>query len=80
MTIEMMRAVLGWCSIINMGLLLWWFLILVFAHDLVYRLHSKWFKISVETFDAIHYSGIAFFKLAVFVFNIVPYLALRIAG
>ncbi len=80
MTIEMMRAALGWCSIINMGLLLWWFLALVFAHDLVYRFHSKWFKLSPETFDTIHYSGIAFFKIVVFVFNIVPYFALRIVG
>jgi len=80
MTIEMMRAVLGWCSIINMGLLLWWFLILMFAHDWVYRFHSKWFKLSPETFDTIHYTGIAFFKIAVFVFNIVPYFALRIVG
>ena len=80
MSIEMIRAVLGWCSIINMGLLLWWFLILLFAHDWVYRFHSKWFKLSPETFDAIHYTGIAFFKIVVFVFNIVPYFALRIAG
>ncbi len=78
MTIETMRAVLGWCSIINMGLLLWWFLIVTFAHDWVYRFHSKWFKLSVESFDAIHYAGIAFFKVAIFVFNIVPYFALGI--
>ncbi|MFC1646158.1 DUF6868 family protein [Candidatus Omnitrophota bacterium] len=80
MTIEMIRTVLGWCSIINMGLLLWWFLILTLAHDWVYRWHTKWFKIPVEQFDAIHYAGIAFFKIAVFVFNIVPYFALRIVG
>ena len=80
MTIEMMRAVLGWCSIINMGLLLWWFFAITVLHDWVYRFHSKWFKLSVESFDTIHYAGIAFFKIAVFVFNIVPYFALRIVG
>jgi len=80
MTIEMMRAVLGWCSVINMGLLLWWFFAIVVLHDWVYRIHTKWFKLSVESFDTIHYAGIAFFKIAVFVFNIVPYFALRIVG
>jgi len=80
MTIEVIRAALGWCSIINMGLLLWWFLIFTFAHDWVYRFHGKWFKLPVETFDAIHYAGISFFKIAVFVFNIVPYFVLRIVG
>ena len=80
MTIETIRTVLGWCSIINMGLLLWWFLIIVLAHDLVYKWHSKWFKLSAEKFDEIHYAGIAFFKIAIFFFNVVPYCALRIVG
>jgi len=80
MTVDIMRELLGWCSVINMGLLLWWFLIIHFAHDWVYKFHSKWFKVSVETFYAIHYAGIAFFKVGVFVFNIVPYIALRIIG
>jgi hypothetical protein len=80
MTIEMIRAALGWCSIINMGLLLWWFLIIMLAHDWVYKFHSKWFKLSVDRFDEIHYTGIAFFKIAIFFFNVVPYFALRIVG
>ena len=80
MTMEMFRAVLGWCAIINMGLLLWWFLFMMFGGDFVYRLHGKWFPMPRERFNAIHYAGIMCFKLAVFVFNIVPYLALRIVG
>lgn len=54
MTVDILRGVLGWCAVINMGMLLWWFLFLAFAHDWVYRMHSKWFKIPVETFNAIH--------------------------
>ena len=80
MTINLVRDALLWCSVINIGLLLWWFLVLTLAHDWVYRFHGKWFKLSVEQFDAIHYAGIAFFKICVFVFNIVPYIALRIVG
>lgn len=80
MTIEITRDFLGWCSVINMGLLLWWFMFFTLVHDLVYRIHSKWFKLSVERFDAIHYAGMAFFKISIILFNIVPYLALRIVG
>ena len=80
MTIETIRAALGWCSIINMGLLLWWFFAITVLHDFVYRWHTKWFKLSVERFDEIHYAGIAFFKIAIFLFNIVPYFALLIVG
>ena len=80
MTVDILRSALGWCAVINMGLLLWWFLFLVLAHDWVYRMHSKWYKISAENFDAIHYAGMTFFKIMLFAFNIVPYFALRIAG
>ena len=78
MTIEVVREFLAWCTLINIGLLLWWFLWLLFAHDWIYRLHGRWFKLSQERFDAIHYAAIAFFKITVIVFNLVPYLALRI--
>ena len=78
MTIDMIREALGWCSIINIGLLLWWFLFFTLAHDWVYQFHGKWFKLSVDNFDAIHYAGMAFFKICIFLFNIVPYFALRI--
>ena len=80
MTIEIVREFLGWCTLINFGLLLWWFLWLLCAHDFVYRLHGRWFKMSQETFDTIHYAGITFFKLTVLMFNLIPYLALRIIG
>lgn len=78
MSVELVAAVLGWCTLINYGLLILWFLFLTTAHDWTYRLHSKWFKISSEQFDAIHYSLMGIFKLAVVAFNLVPYLALRI--
>lgn len=78
MTVDIFLGVLGWSAVINFGLLMWWFLWILFAHDFVYRIHSKWFKVPVEKFDAIHYAGMAFYKITIIVFNVVPYLALRI--
>jgi hypothetical protein len=78
MTVDILRGVLGWCAVVNMGLLTWWVLFLVFAHDWVYRMHSMWFKVPVEAFSTIHYAGITFFKIAILVFNIIPYFVLRI--
>ena len=80
MTIEIIRDILGWCSVINIGLLIWWLLVITLAHDWIYQFHGKWFKLSVERFDTIHYAGMAFFKICIFLFNIVPYIALRIVG
>ena len=78
MTVELIMAVLGWCTLINLGLLIWWFVFLAVAHDWTRELHTKWFKIPPEQFDAIHYSLMGIFKMGVIVFNLVPYLALRI--
>ncbi len=80
MTLEIIRNALGWCSLINMVLLLFWVLWMKLAHDFVYQFHGKWFKLSEEKFDSIHYSGMLFFKICIFIFNLVPYFALRIVG
>ena len=80
MTIELIRNALGWCALINMGLLLWWFLFFILAHDWMYRFHGKWFNLSVERFDAIHYTGMLLFKIGLLLFNLIPYLALRIVA
>ena len=78
MTAETLRAMLAWCSLINIVLLVLWFLSFILAHDWMYRMHNKWFKMPVETFNSIHYGSMAFFKLGIFLFNLVPYLVLRI--
>ena len=80
MTLVIIRKTLAWCAVINIGLLLWWWLFFALAHDWTYRVHSKWFKLTVEEFDNIHYRCMAFFKISIFLFNLVPYFALRIVG
>lgn len=80
MTLGIIRSALAWCTLIDLGLLMVWFLFFFMAHDWMYRIHSKWYNISVDKFDTIHYAGIAFFKILVLMFNLVPYLALRIVG
>ncbi|MFK5925839.1 MAG: hypothetical protein QM483_04320 [Desulfuromusa sp.] len=80
MTVELFQAVLGWSALINMAILIWWFLFLSFAHDWTYEMHSRFYMISRESFNNIHYVGMMIFKLFIFMFFIVPYIALRIIG
>jgi len=63
MTIELLRELLSWSAVIHIGLLSWWGVIFIFAHDMIYRLHTRWFKIAEDRFDAIHYAGMAFYKI-----------------
>lgn len=80
MSIEIVRSVLLWCTILNYAILLLWAMLLIFAHDGMYRLNSKFFRLTVEQFDLIHYGGIALYKIGVFLFNLMPCIALWIVG
>ncbi|MBI3246634.1 MAG: hypothetical protein HYZ50_09025 [Deltaproteobacteria bacterium] len=80
MSIEATRNFLLWCTVINYGVLLVWFLFFAFAHDWIQRLHGRWFHLSREQFDALHYVGMAIFKIGIILFNLVPYVVLRIVG
>ena len=80
MTIEQLQLFFGWCTVINVAILLFWFVFYLFGHDFMYRFHSRMFKMSKENFDTVHYAGLAIFKIGIFLFNFAPYMALRIIG
>lgn len=80
MSLAVLQGFLGWCTIINMAILLWWFVVFALAPDWIHRLHGRWFQIPRERFDTIHYVGMTVYKSAVFLFNLVPYIALRIVS
>jgi hypothetical protein len=73
------RGVLLWCVGINYGVMLVWFGVFVYAHDWMYRLHTRWFKLSVESFDALHYAGLSIYKIGVILLNLVPLVALYLS-
>ncbi len=79
MTMSEIKEVLIWCLGINYGVMLIWFGVFVYAHDWMYRLHTRWFKLSVETFGALHYAGLSIYKIGVILFNLVPLIALYLS-
>lgn len=80
MSVETVRAFLGWSTLINWGFLLTWWLFLVIARDWTRQVHSRWFALSEDRFDEIHYRGWMTYKIAILLFNLGPYLALRIVS
>ena len=79
-TKENLRIFFGWCSVINLGILFYWFLAIFFAQEWVFRVHTWWFEISKETFAEINYTMMGYYKLAVILLNVTPYLVLRFAN
>ena len=80
MSIEVTRNFLLWCTVINYGILLVWFLVFVFAHDWIQRIHGRWFRLSGEQFDALHYAGMTILKTGIILLNLVPFVVLSIIG
>ena len=78
MTIAVTRNFLLWCTVINYGVLLVWFLVFVFAHDWMLRIYGRWFRLSRDQFDALHYAGMSIFKIGIIPFNRVPFIGLSI--
>jgi uncharacterized protein DUF6868 len=80
MSVELVRSFLMWCTIINYGILLVWFLVFSRAHDWIHRFHGRWFRLSSDQFDALNYAGTSMFKIGIMLFNLVPCIALWIIG
>ena len=78
MTFEVLHDILRWVTVINIGLIIFWGVMIMTAGNFVYRVHSRIFPMSKEQFYQIHYAGLVFAKLVIFVFNLVPLLAMYI--
>lgn len=78
MELAIIKSFLLWATLLNFAVLTFWFLMLAFAHNWVYRMHSKWFKMSEEQFSVVHYSGMLILKMAIFFFYLLPYIAICI--
>ena len=76
---ELLRFLL-YSAGINYLILLVWFGVFVFAHEWLYRMHTRWFALSREAFDALNYGGVAIYKIGILLFNLVPVIALCILG
>ena len=80
MDIQTVTEFFKWCSIINGAMLIISSIMLMYAADFVYSIHSKWFPISRTTFNTAIYSFIGLFKILFIFFNLIPYVALVILG
>ncbi|AMO23900.1 hypothetical protein GCM10027034_20260 [Ramlibacter solisilvae] len=72
------RDFLLWCAAINYAILILWFGVFVWAHDWVYRMHTRWFKLSPERFDTLNYAGVAAYKIGIMLLNLVPLIAISL--
>ncbi|MGI9589914.1 MAG: DUF6868 family protein [Myxococcota bacterium] len=78
--LDTITAVLGWCTLLNMGLLLFASIGLITMGGPIKRIHGGMFGLSDDDLSRAYFQYLAHYKIAIFVFNLGPWLALKIVG
>jgi len=78
MNVALAREFFMWCTVIDLGLLIFSALIVTLGGNWVYGIHGRMFPMPRETFNAAIYKMIGIFKILWVVFNLVPFIALSI--
>ena len=77
-SIEVVREFLGWCSVINIGLLFISTIMLIVMRGWIVNFHAKIMGVSEAELPRIYVEFLGSYKTFIIVFNLVPYIALRI--
>ncbi|WP_444928505.1 DUF6868 family protein [Microbulbifer sp. SSSA002] len=78
MELENLTLLLGWASVINIGILLLSTLGLVCLRKPITRVHARIFTLNEQDLGRAYFQYLAQYKIAILVFNITPYFALKI--
>lgn len=76
--LETVVRFLGWCLVINAGILLYSTLMMVFLNGWVKKIHGSLFHMDGAALDAAYFHFLSNYKLAIIFLNLVPYCALRL--
>jgi hypothetical protein len=79
-TLSQLTELLGWASILNIGMLLSASIMLVLMRSFITSIHSKMFGIPESDLSIIYFNYLANYKTLSFVFIIAPYIGLKIMG
>ena len=74
------REFLGWCSVINFGLLISSVIFVIAFRNKIAAIHGKMFDLDEKEVSKMYFNYLANYKIAIIVLNIIPYFALKIMG
>ena len=77
-SIETLATFFGWCTVINIGILLFQKVMLGLFHEGIGELRAKMFGVTREEAKATIFRFHEQYRLLVAVLNVVPYIALKI--
>ena len=78
MTLELLRELFAWMTVINLGLFMWTAIMCMTARKYIQHKHGKWFGLSPEAINACLYGFLGLYKIVFIVFVLVPWIALTL--
>ncbi|RUM45901.1 MAG: hypothetical protein DSY46_01450 [Hydrogenimonas sp.] len=78
MTVDILQEFLGWCSVMTIGLLLFYSIFITLLGRKIAPIHAKLFHLGENDILRAYFQYVAKFKIFVIIFNLVPYFALVI--
>lgn len=69
---------LGWCCVINIGILCFTSISIVAFKTSISRIHGNMFGIKESDLMPLYFGYLANYKVLIIIFNIVPYIALKL--
>ena len=79
-SVETLREFLGWCSVINIGVLLLSSTMVVLMRGWLVNIHARMTGMNEEELPVLYFQILGNYKMLIILLNIVPYIALRIMG
>ena len=76
-SLDSLTRFLGWCSVINLGILIFASLAVTLMRSQLLSIHGKIFGLGEADLSRAYFQYLAQYKIAIFVFNLVPYIALK---
>jgi len=80
MDVQTLQTFLGWCTVINMTMLIIGSLFIGPMRGMIVGIHGKMFGLAEGDLLRAYFQYLAHYKIAVVVFNLVPYVALVLMG
>ena len=77
MDIQQLTDFFMWCTVVNLGIFVYWVGWLVFAPEMVYKIQSRFFPIDRENYNRIIYFLVGLYKLQIIILFLIPYLVLE---
>ncbi|MEJ8474801.1 DUF6868 family protein [Roseibium algae] len=78
MTVEQLTQFIGWCSILNLTLLLFSTFIVISCSTWIRKIHASLFDLKEQDLSNSYFRYLAIYKILIITFNLVPYISLRL--